>query len=65
MARYACILALILLAGCQTGAAKFAGPDESAPVWDLNPGKWSGTTNDLIHEPTVQPKEATNGYVGF
>lgn len=64
MSRFACLLALTLLAGCQTGAAKFAGPDDSAPVWDLNPGKWPGT-NDLIREPTVQPKEANNGHVGF
>ncbi len=64
MPRYACLLALIVLAGCSTGATKFAGPDASAPVWDLNPGKWAGT-NDLIHEPTVRPMEAANGYVGF
>jgi hypothetical protein len=64
MPRYALILALVVLSGCSAGAAKFAGPDDSAPVWDLNPGKWPGT-NDLIHEPTVQPKEAYNGYVGF
>lgn len=68
MPRSVCLLALTLLAACSTGAAKFAGPDKSAPVWDLNVGKWSGTTNDLIHEPTVRATttEATNnGRMGF
>jgi hypothetical protein len=66
MTRYACLLALILLAACSTGAAKFAGPDKSAPVWDLNPGKWEDTTNDLIHEPSVKPvAEASHGQVGL
>lgn len=64
MRRYACLLALTLLAGCATGAAKFAGPDDSAPVWDLNPGKWPGT-NDLIHPANVQPMEANRGSVGL
>lgn len=67
MSRYACLIAITLLAACSTGAAKFAGPDNSSPVWDLNVGKWPGTTNDLIHEPTMQPAatEANNGPVGF
>jgi hypothetical protein len=30
--RYTRLLALILLAACSTGAAKFAGPDKSAPT---------------------------------
>jgi hypothetical protein len=64
MPRYACLLALTLLAACSTGATKFAGPDDGAPVWDLNPGKWPGS-NDLIHEPSVRLKEVSNGYVGF
>jgi hypothetical protein len=63
--RYTCLLALLLVAACSTGAAKFAGPDKSAPVWDLNAGKWEGTTNDLIHEPTVKPVEANDGHVGL
>lgn len=65
MRRALCVLALALLPACSTGAAKFAGPDKSAPTWDLNVGRWDGSTNDLIHEPTVQPKEANNGQVGF
>lgn len=66
MPRPACLLALTLLVtGCSTGAAKFAGPDDSAPVWDLNVGKWPGTTNNLIHEPTVKPMEANNGHLGL
>jgi hypothetical protein len=64
MPRYACLLALIALAACSTGATKFAGPDDNAPVWDLNPGKWPGT-NDLIHEPNVRPMEADNGHLDF
>jgi len=59
------LTSLLLLAGCSSGAAKFAGPDKSAPTWDLNVGKWEGSTNDLIHEPTLQPKEANNGRMGL
>lgn len=64
--RAICLLALTLLAAaCSHGAAKFAGPDKSAPVWDLNIGRWEGSTNDLIHEPTAQSAEANNGRVGY
>lgn len=60
------LLALTLLAtACSHGAAKFAGPDKSAPTWDLNIGRWEGSTNDLIHEPTVQHTEADNGRMGY
>jgi hypothetical protein len=54
----------LLMAGCSTGPKKFVGPDDSAPVWDLNPGKWPGT-NDLLHEPTLHPMEAANAGVGY
>lgn len=64
MLRCVCLFAFIVLSSCSTGATKFPGPDASAPVWDLNPGKWQGT-NDLIHEPTTHQTEANNEQMGL
>lgn len=48
------ILAFLLaVAGCQSGPPPLSKPDKSAATWDLNPGRWPGTTNDLIHEPVI------------
>lgn len=45
------LLLLLALAACSSGPATFPGPDKHARTWDLNVGRWSGTTNDLIHVP--------------
>lgn len=59
MKRILVIACLASLASCSShGAVKFPGPDDDkAQVWNLNPGRWGGNTNDLIHEPTFDNQE--------
>jgi hypothetical protein len=47
---------LLALSACTTHIPKLSSPAPDAPVWNLNPGRWTPATNDLndlVHEPST------------
>lgn len=69
--KYAIILAMLALASCSDGK-ELPMVRSSDPVWQLNPGRWHATANDLIAPPedgtpqlTPTPVRATANEAGL
>lgn len=50
------IFAALALAGCAADPHSLRTTSSDDPVWQLNPGKWVATMNDLVPVPIVESR---------